>query len=46
MLTAIKSITILVIAAMEHFFDIFKNGITNRNTAKRKLIEMVIKNLL
>lgn len=46
MLTTIKGITILVIATMEHFLNILKNGITNRNTAVNKFMEMVVKNLL
>ena len=44
--TAIDSEAIVVISAMKHFLDIFKDGITNCNTAVGKCIEMVIKNLL
>lgn len=46
MLTAVQSKTVFIIAAVEHFLDIFKNGITNGNTAVSNCIKMVIKNLL
>ena len=41
-----KSIAIVVVAAVKHFVDILKNGITNRNTAVSYSIKMVIKNFL
>lgn len=44
--TSIKSKTIFKIATMKHFVDIFKDGITNCNTAVGKGMEMVIKNML
>lgn len=44
--TTINSKTIIKITAMKHFVDIFKDGITNCNTAVGKGMEMVVKNML
>lgn len=46
MLTGIKGVPIMKVATRKHFIDIFKNGITNGNTAAGKGMKMIIKNLL
>ena len=43
---AVNSMTVIVIATMEHFVDIFKNGITDRDAAISNSIKMIVKNSL
>ena len=44
--TAINGMTVIIIAAMKHFVDIFQNGITDIDTAACNSIKMIVKNSL
>ena len=45
-IATIKSVTKVIITAVKHFLDIFKNGITDIDTAIGDSIEMIVKNSL
>ena len=44
--TTVKSMTKIIITAVEHFFNIFKNGITDIDPAICNSIKMIVKNSL
>ncbi len=44
--TTVKSMTVAIITAMKHFLNIFKNGITDIDTAVYNSIKMIVKNSL
>ena len=45
-IAGIKGISMLEVAAVNHFIDILNNGIMNFNTGIIKLMKMIRKNLL
>ena len=44
--TAVDDVTVGIIAAVQHLFDIFKNGVTDSDAGIYDSIKMVGKNLL
>ena len=45
-LTTVKSMTKIIITAVKHFVNVFKDGITNNDTAICNSIKMIVKNSL
>ena len=42
----VKSMTKIIITAVKHFVNVFKDGITNNDTAICNSIKMIVKNFL
>jgi len=42
----VNSVTVIEITAVQHLFDIFKNGIANENAGGNNSIKPIVKNLL
>lgn len=45
-LTTVKSMTVVIITTVKHFVNVFKDGITNNDTAAYNSVKMVFKNSL
>ena len=45
-LTTVKSMTVVIITTVKHFVNVFKDGITNNDTAICNSIKMIVKNSL
>ena len=42
----VKSVTVVIITTVKHFVNVFKDGITNNDTAICNSIKMIVKNFL